>query len=657
MPVAALAEMDSLTAWADWAQLRTRWLHDRLVAGDLPVGWSVGGEVIPVATATAPTPTGTLAPPVAEGVPAPAPPHPGMGTLLLVGGAVLLVLAGIAFAAVAWDLLGPIGQLMLLYLIGAVALLAGLRLHLRLPVTATTLGVVGVLLVAVSCVATRVLGANPMGAPAALAVSVAAALLLGAVGLWLRDRMRGVGEVAALVGAALTLGLLASAPADEALSFADPWLWWPAAVLLVGGVALLLVHPRVTAVTWPALASVSLLIGSGTAAVFVAAESPVDDPLRPFVGSVVLLLLAAFAALLVRVLSEHRPEPEFTAAALVAVAGLVALAAGLGDSDSRPWSALTLAAVAGFTWWARTHTPPGVRSALTLVSSAALGAAVGFAVVPWTPDWATWHGPLAAAALSAVLVVLAEVGGRSGSMTGLPALVAAGTGLVVLLMAITPVEGGTPSDAALWALVAALSLVAVAGWVEVLRRRLPTWSSWLSGGLLVGALVPLSELTDVDSRWAPEFYGLALGVVVGAAGALFWWVRRPARTPSLVTVGPALTLALAPTTVAMALDAVDRWDLGDGAVTTDYQVRVVALLVVCAALVAVGAWRGWAGVVIPAALALIVVTAVQLVDLGRFLPQWVSFAVAGGLLVLAGARWEKVRTLSRAGGHWLRHLH
>ena len=90
---------------------------------------------------------------------------------------------------------------------------------------------------------------------------------------------------------------------------------------------------------------------------------------------------------------------------------------------------------------------------------------------------------------------------------------------------------------------------------------------------------------------------------------------------------------------------------------TAYQVRVVALFVVGAALVAVGAWRRLAGLVVPAAMALLVVTGVQLVDLGRFLPQWVSFAVAGGLLVLAGARWEKVRTLGQESSDWVRQLH
>jgi hypothetical protein len=255
-----------------------------------------------------------------------------------------------------------------------------------------------------------------------------------------------------------------------------------------------------------------------------------------------------------------------------------------------------------------------------------------------------------------VLVVLAELDRRSENTRGIPALVAAAAGLVVWLMAASPSEGQTTSDDVRWAMVVALSLLAVTGWVEALRRRLPTWSVWLSGGLLMAALVPLSQLADLSTTWSPEVHGLALGAVAAAAGVLFWWLRRPAGTPSLVVIGPALALALAPTTIAVLQDATNRWGYGDP-LSTAYQVRVVGLFVVGAGLVAVGAWRRLAGLVVPAALALLTVTGVQLIDLGRFLPQWISFAVAGGLLVLAGARWEKVRTLGHESSDWVRHLH
>jgi hypothetical protein len=51
-----------------------------------------------------------------------------------------------------------------------------------------------------------------------------------------------------------------------------------------------------------------------------------------------------------------------------------------------------------------------------------------------------------------------------------------------------------------------------------------------------------------------------------------------------------------------------------------------------------------------------VIVAVELVDLGRFLPQWVSFGVAGALLIAAGARWEWLRQQGRVSAAWLRTL-
>ena len=661
MPVAALSELDSLTSWADWAHARAGWLHDRLVAGDLPPeGWSASGAAMPALT-----PGLVEMPPApAAGAPVPAArPRPSTGTLLLVGGGGLLVLAGIAFVGFAWALLGPLGQLTTLYLLGALALLAGLGLHTRLPGTGTTLGVVGALLVAVSAIATRVLGADSLGAAAALAASVAAAVVLAVVGVWMRARMRGAGEVAALVGAVLTIGLLALAPVDDAVSLGDEWAWWPALVLLVSGVALLLLTHRWAVLSWPVLAALSLFVGSVVLGAFTATAVSVDDAVRPSLCSVVLLALAAFSALLVRMLPGHRREPALAAAGSVVVAAGVAFVAGAVNASSRPWSALVLVAVSGFVWWARVHLPVGVRWTLSMVAAAALGTAVGFAVAPWSTDWAAWRGLLAGVALSAVLVVLAELDrpgeepdSRPESWRGVPALVGAAAGLVGWLIATSPGEGSSTSNEVRWAIVVAVSLLAVTGWVEALRRRLPAWSVWLSGGLLIGALVPLSQLADLSATWSPEAHGLALGAVAAAAGVLFWWLRRPEHTSSLVVVGPALALALAPTTIAIVQNATNRWVSGDP-VGTAYQVRVAALLVVGAGLVAVGAWRRLAGLIVPAAMALLVVAGVQLIDLGRFLPQWISFAVAGALLVLAGARWERVRTLGQESSDWVRQLH
>ena len=418
---------------------------------------------------------------------------------------------------------------------------------------------------------------------------------------------------------------------------------------------LLLLHDRYPIAAWPPLAAFALFAGTGVAAGFVADTVSVQDPVRPFVASVVLLVLAAFSALLVRVLPGHQPEQALVAIGSVAIAALISFGSGLAEAASRPWSALALAAVAGFTWWGRNHLPSSLRRALTLASAIVLGFAVGFAIAPWTAERHWWQGLLAGVALAGLLVALAELDRGNWAraedaptgVRGLPALLAAAAGLFLWLTAM-PVADAPTAYEGQWALTLALVGPAVACWAESLRRRLPTWSVWPSGALLLAALLPLSRSADLAVVWAPEVYGLALGVVGAATGTLL--VAAPAGPYALlVVVGPAWTLLLAPTVVAMVQDAADRWVSGGGPLTAAFQVRVVMLLLVGAVLLAVGAWRGWAGLVVPAVATLVVVAAVQLIDLGRFLPQWVSFAVAGGLLLLAGARWEKVQTLGHHG--------
>ncbi len=650
MPVAALVERQQLTEWSDWARDRATWLTDRLSAGDLPADhWSALAEKQFPRTLGVATTSPRAARP--ERV------APSVGSLLLAGGATLLVLAGIAFVAFAWDALGPTGQLLTLYLLGGLALVAGVRLRHRLPGTATTLGMVGTLLVAVSAVATRLLAADPLGETAALVASLTAAVVLTVVGVVLRSRLQAVGEVGALVGAALTLGVLASAPVDDALPLGDHWAWWPAAILLVGSLVLLLLAHRWTVVTWPALAGLSLLVGSLVLAGFVADRATVDDTVRPLFFAGVLLVLAPAEALLVRLLPGHRPEPGYVAAVITVFAAVSAFVSGVAEPASRPGSALALAAATGLVLWARVHVASARRDEVALVASIPLGAAVGFLVAPWTDTWNLWRGLVAGLAIGGLLVVLAEVHrftAHALRLRGIPALAAAVAGLGVWLVSVLSDYQVAPVDVQV-GIAATLALLALAVWFEALRRHLPAWSVWL--GALAGSasMALLGGVTTLDPAIAPEVYGLALAAVAAVAGVLCWWVRRPTPTPTLVTVGPAVTLLLAPTTLAMLDAATSQWWAGEDPGTA-YQVRVVGLFVVGTGLVVVGAWQRLAGVLAPAALAVLIVTAVQLVELGRFLPQWVSFAVAGGVLVAAGARWEWVRDAGHRGGTWVRNL-
>jgi hypothetical protein len=117
-------------------------------------------------------------------------------------------------------------------------------------------------------------------------------------------------------------------------------------------------------------------------------------------------------------------------------------------------------------------------------------------------------------------------------------------------------------------------------------------------------------------------------------------------------MAPALTAALLPLLVSVFDDAAGRWWFS-AAPGTDYQARVVALLGVGVAFAVVGARERLAGPLFAGLLALTSVVLIQLIELGRFLPQWVSFAVAGLLLVAAGARWEWVRGIGIRGSRWV----
>lgn len=149
----------SLVAEATWLageqqQLLARlsWVQGRIAAGDTtPTGWVVPGW----AGAPAPTPGRPVQPSP--------PPRPSLTaqTLLLAGGALLLVIATVVFAAVAWDRLGAGGQVgLLVVVVGVLAASAhGLRHSYRS--TAQTLAAVAAAVAAVGLVAAPRLGLGP----------------------------------------------------------------------------------------------------------------------------------------------------------------------------------------------------------------------------------------------------------------------------------------------------------------------------------------------------------------------------------------------------------------------------------------------------------------------------------------------------------------
>jgi hypothetical protein len=199
----------------------------------------------------------------------------------------------------------------------------------------------------------------------------------------------------------------------------------------------------------------------------------------------------------------------------------------------------------------------------------------------------------------------------------------------------------------------ALAVVALGVLVHALLRRLPDWSVWLLPALGIPALFIELSTRTVETPWRPELVGLLIATPALVAGIARWWLRRPSPTPTWQTVGIPLSLLLAPPVVALLDATSSRWFVG-GPTETEYQVRSVALLAVGAVAAVIGARQRWIGLFVPGLVVALTVVVIQLLDLGRFLPQWVSFGLAGALLLAAGARWEWVRDRGRVGATWVR---
>ncbi len=611
-------------------------------------------------------------------------------------------MAGIAFLAFTWDLLGPFGQITVLLLLGAAALGATDRLLIRLHGTAMALGVVGTLLVTIAAIGARTLGPDVIGAGASLLVAIAIMTTLCATAIWLRPRTASIGELAGVAGSVGVLVLLATAPVDEALPLPEPWSWWVALSCGGGSVALLVLADRVRLSSWPWVGAVFLVISAISLAVFVQAttEDFAASEAEPAVAALTLLIAAVGVAVLLRRL-QHVWPVTLAALAMWSLALFLSWTSGVSTPEARPWAALVLAMagavalapallVVGHSW---------LRSTIPLVGSLAVGAAVGLAVAPWLDPllkylnaeswagqaWPPWRGLLAGLVFVALLIASAAFAPRVFSATtdadggttetvspllGFAELLPPAAGLVTWLIASlndlgeatagrgTYLDTYRPQptpDAFQHQLAIAMTVLALGLLAMVLLRRLPALSVWAVPVLAIPAALFELSTRSLDSTTEPEVYGLALGIPTLVASIGWWWLRRPERTPTWQTIAPPFVLVVAPSTLALLDETTNRWFLGDNS-STAYQVRMVTLLTIGVVAAIVGAWQRWGGLFFPGLGLTLIVVGIELIDLGRFLPQWLSFAVAGAVLIAAGARWEWVRQRGKAGATWVRSL-
>jgi len=487
-----------------------------------------------------------------RGAPAPAqPPRGGSTQLLLIGlGATLLILAGMVFVAVAWELVGPIGQLLFMVLASVICAAAAVGLRGRIPRTAEALAVVSFALAWIVVIAVRALGAVPeqwtqRSGPYWLVSSMLLMALSLAVGTW--------------------SGLRA-------------WLWtgWLSA---------------------PGVVAAALgIVGS-----------LVDDAQ---VGLTIAALAYLVLAVLLLIGLPRQRTPMFVTGALSLVAA-VGLTFGLLTSDPPIGAIITIAAALLSTLLLHEHFPAVRYFGWPLFGVWLALLAMLLPVAPWTSVMVGLAG-------AALLLVL----GRSS-----PAIAVTSSAALWTTWLAT-------GDAELWQILGIAGLAFFA--LSVSHPAAPV--AWLGAGALEAAL--LLQWSDVPFFEAPVlvFAGLLL-----AAGAI---QRRAGQHQSMVVYGPAVAMALIPTSLLVWLQI---WE-------PESLVRFVAVMTFGIAVLLVGVNLRLQGLVIPSAIAIGIAAAAQVHATLDLLPRWLSLGIAGVVLIAVGARIEWVRARGQQTDRWLRSL-
>jgi len=502
-----------------------------------------------------------------------------------------------------------------------------------------------------------------------------------------------VGQLAGGLGALLALMLVVLAPVDDAVPV-DRMSAWVAATLTIGALLLLATARPVGMKLWPPLAAVSL---AGAALAWAALVNSLvtwtnvgGDQLST--ASVVMLSSVVVVGLSL-IFRHHAKLLLGLALGLFAFAVIFTLVTGLDIVESRPWASLLL--FIGAALFALIARSPSLTAALrtrtmypTLVWLIA-AAAVGFALAPWNAlpalgdrsavpvwvqgAWPIWRGGLSGLVFVGVLFAAGFFVARAiknpadvspGTKRSSLPVFAMFTGIAVWILAIVqdlatvelePLRAlryeASQSDM-LMSIGLGLAIPGVALLLLATFKRTDSWTVWVGAAFLIVSTFLFIQPADVNATLRPELVALMLATPTAVAGLLWWRLHLPDATPTWISIGPAVTLALAPSTLALAVDSLERWtDVVDP--SSAYQVRFAALVAVATVLTVWGARSRLGGLFYPGAFVLMVIAVIGVVDLGRFLPQWVSFAIAGSALLVAGAKWESMRRFGQHQARWV----
>lgn len=592
-------------AEATYLSQRQRWLNDRIREGlpgpDPEVAREYG--VWPVLTeardtsaygvaTTSPRPRGTTA-----------------QNLLLILGAALLLVAAVVFAAVAWPRLGPAGQLAILLAATLGACMTAAWLQPRLPGTAEAVAALGfglVLLDAVAAPDLEVVPASWNDLESGYWLAVLGSVAIVSVWAGHSRSLRSWVWLGWLTAGAATVP--ATAMGTEALG---------------GGNAALAVGLTVATTVGLALGTLPWRVSPDPGA-----RGAIGDALRadrgPLWLSGGLCLAASAVTTAVLVLGGEHSTAAAATATTATTAGVAAL----------------------LIWLPGSHAPAAVR--LTPVLLGGLSVGMGLALLPES----LFQVSATLAGLVGALALLA--GGRSPSTaifaaatwTAWPAMVVS-IGLPQIAAdeasGMSGVEQDVVRSLGTFLAVVSLSLL-ISAWRDAGSPQL-TWVAWpgaIAGYAAFAAYVTtdLPEYPTILEAWT-----LPAAAMLGIAGLL---AGRGRQVSSLERVGPAAIVALIPSAIATWYAPwVQGFDVGQGHVP-----RLIAILLVSGGLAVVGAWKGWAGVLAPAAAALLITAAAQVWTGLDALPRWVAFGIVGSVLLVAGARFEWLRSEARRARAW-----
>jgi hypothetical protein len=346
-------------------------------------------------------------------------------------------------------------------------------------------------------------------------------------------------------------------------------------------------------------------------------------------GYALALVLGGFAMLFGGRASRARPDraPLWSyGGAAVAIAGFVSMAL----LDSRPpIGAMVVLGVTVLLAWLLGRALKAVVWAWA--ATVGLGAELGLLLQLLPGQWSLWIIPVVVVAGAVVLFGFA----RWQPYIALLAGAAAWTVWMFLHLVDSAGDDPVTDHVALWLLLVGLVL-----WIAAFVYQDLAALGWLAALLWLFSAV----VAQVDVPWdIPESYTLPLAGLLAVAG---WLQYRAGMRHSIMVAGPAVAMALIPSAL---LVWVEPW-------AADSLLRFLLVMAAGIAVLWFGVHTSRMGLVLPAAVAVAIAAMAQIWATLDLFPRWVALSIAGGVLILIGARIEAVKRRGEQAEDWLQTL-